>query len=240
MISQIPMNDGSATTTSPSRKKGRQIRRSTPPRHATPPLSQVTLPPVATPPPMAAAAPNDADAVAAACRAAGGEAPSLLPLPPSARVVPSAGFAPGGDWTSRGGELRRRFSAALLLRFSLEGVAVDGAAATGGGVGGRASMMHGMSLRSRSTTRPTRSPLGELRCSPPSPPPVGRVGVAGAVLLMVPRSSSSQSAWRAPATVASRGSEAGATPAIAQASERASDRNHSEASNRRATRWHVA
>jgi hypothetical protein len=36
MISQIPMNDGSATTTSPSRKKGRQIRRSTLPRHATP------------------------------------------------------------------------------------------------------------------------------------------------------------------------------------------------------------
>ena len=36
MISQIPMNDGSATTTSPSRKKGRQIRRSTPPRRTTP------------------------------------------------------------------------------------------------------------------------------------------------------------------------------------------------------------
>ena len=36
MISQIPMNDGSATTTSPSRKKGRQIRRSTQPRRTTP------------------------------------------------------------------------------------------------------------------------------------------------------------------------------------------------------------
>jgi hypothetical protein len=189
---------------------------------------------------MATAAPIEADAVAAACGAACGGAPSPRPILLPPRAPPSASFAPGGVWTSRGGEPRRRFSAALLFRFSLEGVAAEGGETTGGGVGGRAWMMHEMSFSSRSATRSAGSPVGELRCSPPSPPslpPVGRLGVAAAVVLMVARSWSSHSASRSAATAASRGSEAGATPAIE--SERASESQNLVASDTRPTRWRL-